>query len=249
LSIFKGMPKASCTDWIARELKQVDLKDRRLNRRLQQIVSDLSQNPQATIPQAAGSWARTKGAYRFFDHAGVKPEGILAGHQVAALERSAAQKTVLLVQDTTSLNYACQEADSGLGSLGNRRDRALGLWLHTTLAVDEEGTALGLMQVRMWTRDPAKAGMAAHRKERALVEKESQRWLDSFQESIRVAGLLPDSRVINVADREGDIYELFATAAQHPKSACWCGRGTTAAWRRRKKACGILSRPNRWPGK
>jgi len=158
------MSKASGSDWIAREFKQVDLKDRRLNERLQLIVSDLSQNPQATIPQAAGSWTRTKGAYRFFDHAGVSPEGILAGHQAAALERMVPQKTVLLVQDTTSLHYACQEADSGLGSLGNRKDRALGLWLHTTLAVDEAGTALGLMQAQMWTRDPAKAGVAARRK-------------------------------------------------------------------------------------
>jgi len=188
-----------------------------LNRRLQQIVNDLSQNPQSTIPQASGTWARTKGAYRFFDHAGVTPEVILAGHQAAALERSALHQTVLMIQDTTSLNYACQEADSGLGRLGNRKDQALGLWLHTTLAVDEAGTALGLMQAQMWTRDPAKAGIAAHRKKRALVEKESQRWLSSFEESIRVAGLLPRSRVINVADREGDIYELFAKAAQHPQ--------------------------------
>jgi hypothetical protein len=205
------------SDWITREFKETDLGDRRLNQRLQQIVSDLSQHPQSTIPQASGTWARTKGAYRFFDHAGVTPEVILAGHQAAALERSAPHKIVLLVQDTTSLNYACQEADSGLGSLGNREDKALGLWLHTTLAVDEAGTALGLMQAQMWTRDPAKAGIAASRKKRALVEKESQRWLTSFEESIRVAGLLPQSRIINVADREGDIYELFAKAAQHPR--------------------------------
>lgn len=180
-------------------------------------MSDLSQHPQSTIPQASGTWARTKGAYRFFDHAGVTPEEILAGHQAAALERSALHKTVLMVQDTTSLNYACQEADSGLGSLGNRGDQALGLWLHTTLAVDEAGTALGLLQAQMWTRDPAQAGIAAHRKKRALMEKESQRWLTSFEESIRVAGLLPQSRIINVADRESDIYELFAKAAQHPR--------------------------------
>ncbi len=208
------MPKASFPDWIEREFKQVKLGDYRLNQRLQKIVTDLSQNPQATIPQASGTWARTKGAYRFFDHAGVTPEVILGGHQVATLERLATQKTVLLVQDTTSLNYACQQAASGLGSLGNRAEQALGLWLHTTLAVDERGTALGLMQARMWTRDPARAGVAARRKQRALAEKESQRWLDSFRESIRVAKLLPGSRVINVADREGDIYELFAQAAQ-----------------------------------
>jgi hypothetical protein len=211
------MPKAADSDWIAREFKAVDLKDLRLNRRLQQIVSDLSQNPQSSIPQASGTWARTKGAYRFFDHASVNPAAILAGHQAATLERLATRKLVLLVQDTTSLHYACQQADSGLGSLGNLEDKALGLWLHTTLAVDASGIALGLMQAKMWTRDPAKAGVSARRQQRPLAEKESQRWLDSFQESVRIAGGLPDSRVINVADREGDIYELFATAARHPQ--------------------------------
>jgi hypothetical protein len=187
-----------------------------LHERLQQIVADLSQHPQASIPQASGTWARTKGAYRFFDHARVKAGVILAGHQAATLERMAGQKTVLLVQDTTGLNYACQERDSGLGSLRNRGDKVLGLWLHTTLAVDETGVALGITQAQMWTRDPAKTGVAARRKQRALAEKESQRWLQSFQESVRVAGLLPQSRVINVADREGDMYELFAEASRHP---------------------------------
>ena len=124
---FKEMPKASCSDWIEREFKQVDLGDRRLHQRLQKIVTDLSQNPQATLPRAAGTGARTKGTDRFFDHAGVTPEVILTGHQAATLERLAAQKIVLLVQDTTSLNYACQAADSGLGKLGNRGDKALGL--------------------------------------------------------------------------------------------------------------------------
>jgi hypothetical protein len=210
------MPKASFFDWIGHEFENVDLGDHRLNRRLQQIVTDLSQNPQASIPEASSTWARTKGAYRFFDHAGVRPEAILAGHQAAAVERMAAHQTVLLVQDTTSLNYACQQKGSGLGKLGNRGDKALGLWLHTTLAVDEQGTALGLMQAQMWTRDPARTGVAARRQQRALADKESQRWLTSFQESIRLAGLLPARRVINVADREGDIYELFAEAARHP---------------------------------
>jgi hypothetical protein len=211
------MPKASFSDWIEHEFKPVHLGDRRLNQRLQQIVTDLSQNPQATIPQACGSWARTKGAYRFFDHAAVSAEAILAGHQGATLERMTAQKTVLLVQDTTSLHYAGQGPDSGLGKLGNREDQALGLWLHTTLAVAESGTVLGILQAQMWVRDKGKTGVAAWRRQRALADKESRRWLASFEESIRVAGLLPHSRLVNVADREGDIYELFARAAQHPE--------------------------------
>jgi hypothetical protein len=211
------MQKASRCDWIEREFKHVKLGDHRLNQRLQQIAADLSRNPQATISQASGSWARSKGAYRFFDHANIRAEMILAGHREATQERMEKQKTILLVQDTTSLRYACQEPDSGLGCLGNKGDKALGLWLHTTLAVNEHGTALGIMQAQMWARDPAKAGIAARRKQRAFADKESQRWLSSFQESVRLAELLPDSRVINLADREGDIYELLAEAVKHPR--------------------------------
>jgi len=172
-----AIEKAFGSDWLEREFKHVDIGDRRLNQRLQQIVSDLSQNPQATIPRASGGWARTKGAYRFFDHAAVTPEVILGGHQAATLERLPPQKTVLMVQDTTSLNYACQAADSGLGRLGNRADPALGLWLHTTLAVNEAGTALGLMQAQMWTRDPAQTGVAARRKQHHSRPHGGRSWL------------------------------------------------------------------------
>jgi hypothetical protein len=214
---FRGMSKALMSDWIEREFKSVQLGDRRLNQRLQQIAADLSREPQATIPQASGSWARTKGAYRFFDHGRVSAEAILDGHRAATLERMESQPTVLLIQDTTSLHYASQESASGLGCLGNQGDKALGLWLHTTLAVNDDGRALGIVQAQMWARDPAQAGIAARRKQRSLADKESQRWLSSFQESIRLAGLLPHSRVINMADREGDMYELFAVAAQHPE--------------------------------
>jgi len=210
------MPKASCSDWIKREFKSVNFDDRRLNRRLEKIAMDLSRNPQATISKASGSWERTKGAYRFFDDTQERGERILAGHREATLERMEGEKIILMVQDTTSLNYACQDKDSGLGCIGNRGDKALGLWLHETLALNEHGTALGIMQAAMWTRDPAKVGIAAKRRDRAFQNKESYRWLSSFQESIRVAKLLPGSRVINIADREGDIYELFAEAANHP---------------------------------
>lgn len=41
------------------------LPDMRLSRRLDQLVECLSQRPEASIPQACGSWPETKAAYRF----------------------------------------------------------------------------------------------------------------------------------------------------------------------------------------
>ncbi len=43
--------------------------------------------PTAPIPQACGSWAKTKAAYRFFDNASVNPPDLLAAHTQATLVR------------------------------------------------------------------------------------------------------------------------------------------------------------------
>ena len=41
------------------------LPDARLVDRLERLVDKLSKNPEASIPQACGSWYDTKAAYRF----------------------------------------------------------------------------------------------------------------------------------------------------------------------------------------
>jgi hypothetical protein len=48
--------------WAAEELRYADLGDKRLNRRLIDIVSA---KPTVSVPQAYGTWARTKAVYRF----------------------------------------------------------------------------------------------------------------------------------------------------------------------------------------
>jgi hypothetical protein len=210
------MQKASKAAWIRREFGAVDFKDQRLKERAQVIAQDMSDHPEASIARASGTWARTKGAYRFFDNEAVTGEEILASHRAATFDRMAEEKLILMVQDTTGLNFACQKEDSGLGSLGNRGDAALGMWLHTTLCMQGEGMVFGIAQAQMWVRRPGRMGIAARRKERPMEDKESYRWLKSFNQSVEVARRLPQTRVVNIADREGDIYELFVHAAKNP---------------------------------
>src|SRR5687767_13633917 len=86
------------------------------------------------------------------------------------------------------------------------------------MAFDPQGCALGLAHVEYWTRDPAQFGKARFRRTRGQAEKESQRWLNSFLACVEFAAQLqPATRVINLADREGDIYQLFALAGQHQR--------------------------------
>ena len=63
--------------WAAEELKHVDLKDARLNKRLVKMVEDLSSKPETSVPQACETWSATKGAYNFWGNVKVTRQAIL----------------------------------------------------------------------------------------------------------------------------------------------------------------------------
>jgi hypothetical protein len=86
-----------------------------------------------------------------------------------------------------------------------------GIFLHSVLAVTPEGVPCGLIDQRTWTRDPAEQGKRSTRRARATVEKESRRWIEALKAT--EAALPPGREIVTVADREADIYDLFA----HPR--------------------------------
>ncbi|MCH8992322.1 MAG: transposase, partial [Acidobacteria bacterium] len=48
--------------WVLDEMKTVDLKDKRLNKRLTEVLSQLGGQPTASIPAACGGYAETTAA-------------------------------------------------------------------------------------------------------------------------------------------------------------------------------------------
>jgi hypothetical protein len=200
--------------WAEHEFGRAKLGDRRLVQRLKKIVARFAEQPSASIPKSCFGWAQTKGAYRFFAHPDITSEALLNPHQERTQERCSQAPLVLVVQDTTGLTYGER---AGLGLVGCGADGVQGLWLHSSMAFNEQGRALGLVRAEHWRRDPAGFGKAAKRHERPTAEKESQRWLNSFNDCVQWAQGAPATRWVNVADREADIYELFATAAPRPE--------------------------------
>jgi len=101
---------------------------------------------------------------------------------------------VLAIQDTTVV----------------RSEGGGGLYLHPTLAVDaDEGVILGLAHAGFLSRSE---GKAAGRRKRALEDKESQRWIEGARRSAAVcAGA---AKLTHIADREADIFALFARRPQ-----------------------------------
>ncbi|HZU75904.1 MAG TPA: IS4 family transposase, partial [Dehalococcoidia bacterium] len=192
------------------------LGDRRRFVRLQQLVTAWAQHAQASLAQALAAPAALKAAYRFFANRTVTPAAILATARPDCLAQMAAETLVLLIQDTTDLDFTRHRATTGLGPIGTSKQQTQGLFVHTCLAASAAGVPLGLAAQRLWHRDPADHGRAARRREVPRAAKESQRWLD-LAEAAR-AGLPASVQSVLVADAEADIFALLA-APRPPEAA------------------------------
>jgi hypothetical protein len=184
-------------------------------------MTQFGEQPMASIPQACGQWPEIKAAYRFFDNEAVDPQQLLRPHRQATLGRMQGHKVVLAIQDTTTLNYSTHPATEGLGPISNNADKTLGLFVHATLALSTTGQPLGILAVAVQARNARDFGRsrdAQQRNRRALAEKESQRWLDSLKVCQQIAPACATTVLVNIADREGDIYELFAQALNRTES-------------------------------
>jgi len=206
------------------EMKSVDLGDKRLNRRLQEVLSQLSAHPTASIPAACGGHAEMTAAYRFFDNEKVGFDLVLQPHRDATRVRIAAQPVVLLVPDTTEVDVTRPEQQvRGAGPLAGSTRR--GVFLHEMHAFTPDGTPLGTIHAIPWTRDDdAPTNATKTRGQRAsepFEEKESYRWLLSKEQAQTEAALCPTTRFVMVSDSESDIYDVIADGIEGPATADW----------------------------
>jgi hypothetical protein len=97
------------------------------------------------------------------------------------------------------------------------------MYLHPTLVVTPERVPLGLLDAYTWVREPGSIGQEKDRS-RPLEEKESVRWIDGFARVNALAETLTDTRLTDIADREGDLYDLFVEAPCPERGADWLVR-------------------------
>ena len=213
--------------WVAEEMATADLNDKRLNKRLGVILSQLAAHPTASLPAACGGYAELTAAYRFFDNDKVGFDVVLQPHIDRTHARIAAQPVALVVPDTTEIDVTRPEQQvHGTGPLDGSTRR--GIFLHLMHAFTPDGTPLGTLQAIPWSRDddkPANATMT--RGERAatpIEEKESFRWKLSMQHAIEEANRCPKTQIVYVADSEADIYEVIAQGMEEPRTADWIVR-------------------------
>jgi len=193
--------------WVADEMTEVKLKDQRHKQRLIRMIEQLTKRPAASIPTACETWQATKAAYRFLSSERVEAEAILQGHASKTIQRLKGEEWVLVAQDTTELNYTSHKKTEGLGGLRHKGE--FGLYVHSGLAINLQGIPLGLVYQETWARvlQPERTRYA--RQSTVTADKESQRWIRTLQQCEK---MIPHEKtVVLIADREADMYDLFAT--------------------------------------
>ena len=203
-------------EWAQQEFGEVELGDQRLRDRLIRIVEHRADHPDASYLEAAGGDRyAAKGYYYFIDNPrdSLHPEAMLATHRKRTMQRMMSHPLVLVVQDTTDLSFATRPQTVGLGLVGSNQTGAqsLGLKLHSSVVLTPEGLPLGIL--RSVAEAPEPKGEAGKQSVgRPIEEKKSFRWVQGLRDCVAVAKQMPQTRLIMVADREGDLFELLAEA-------------------------------------
>ena len=95
-SIFEGQS----IPWAEQEFDGLDLGERRLEKRLPELLNSRWEHPQRSFCRSFKSAAQTKAAYRLIESskAGISFQSLLAPHQHQTQRRMAAESVVLLAQ-------------------------------------------------------------------------------------------------------------------------------------------------------
>lgn len=198
------------TSWATDELAKVDFGDKRLDRRFLKVAGSQAKTPQLSINASSADWSCAKAAYRLFDNSKVTPQKILEPHIENTIHRIYGQEMVVIVNDTSFIDFSTHEMVPDLGvATKHGEHETKGIHFHAGLALSHEGTPLGLVYSKLWTRFKQINKGHAHTKV-PITKKESYRWIECLEET---KALLPSgTRGLVVGDRESDIYEYFETA-------------------------------------
>lgn len=195
-----------------REIYMGKFNDVRLDKRASKLSALLYASKSISIHEISPNEAEQKGAYRFLSNPKTE-EGILISTVKQRSRYLSEGRDVLVLQDTSEFNLENHRnrirPDTGIGLSGNNKN--LGYFMHGSLVLDaNDETVLGFSDIQLWSRKEDKLDKnERHYKSLPVEEKESYKWIKACQESKKH---LSGSRTITfIEDREGDIYEQFAT--------------------------------------
>jgi hypothetical protein len=140
--------------WAWEEFRSAKLGDARLNSRLIQMATRVAQRPSGLVATVFKDPAERQATYDFLSNDAVRAEQVTAAAAAAALERCRDERVIFVPIDGSSITLSDPSKTKRLGSVGARKFPTRGLQVMTALAVEEDGTPAGLLDLQAWVRPP-----------------------------------------------------------------------------------------------
>jgi Transposase DNA-binding/Transposase Tn5 dimerisation domain len=193
--------------WAEQTFAAADLGDVRRTRRLVTAAAAIARHPEKSFTQAF-DWNDLRGFYRLCDQKEATLKAVQGPHWQRTRQAMRQIAVVLILHDTTELDFTHHPALQGVGPLGEGTTR--GFLQHNSLAVDAGSRRLlGLAYQQLRIRQPAPANETSYQRRRRT--RESDLWL----EGIRASGPAPeDCCWVDVGDRGSDMYEAMVAARE-----------------------------------
>ena len=232
--------------WVEEELDGLDLGHAKLHRRFARMLQDRWAHPDWSFYTSFCGAAGGKAAYAFIENgrAELQFQNLIAPHQDNTRRRMAAEKVVVLAQDTTTLSYNTLQKTQGLGPIGDAHNPGRGLLLHSLQAFRLDRVPLGCAWAKVWAREPVSD--TDRRNKQSIDQKESARWVDAFQTAASIATQMPQTAILVTGDRESDIMDLYDRATVAPPNLHFLVRAQHDRFRFGGKTLGLLIPPALW---
>ena len=189
--------------WAEATFGSVRLGDPRRDRRAVAMAHAMASETGASLPKQLHDQAALEATYRFLQSGHVSYEELIRPHVEMTRQDCREQREVLLIQDTTEIDYQHHPKTSGLGPIGNGSHQ--GFLLQTVLAVEPNSRqVLGIAHQEPFLRQPAPPKET--KQQRLQRERESQVW----ERSVQALGSPPEGvRWVHVGDRSSDIFAFL----------------------------------------
>ncbi len=195
----------SAAEWAERMFGTVKLGDQRRSRRLVEAAARIAERPHGSLPSKF-DWNELRGVYRLMNRPEATADSILTPHYRQVREEMARHPVVLVVHDTTYLDFTSHRALRGSGHVGNA---GRGFLQHNSLAVLPNGELLGLASQQLAVRRSVPAGETPGQRRRR--ERESRLWAQGAW----ACGSAPaECCWVDVADRGADVFDFLEASRQ-----------------------------------
>ncbi len=191
-------------EWATQQWGQTELGDKRRTRRAVLMGERMALNPGGSIPEQMGSWSASKAAYLLLNEKDVTLDNLSQPHWIQTRQAAGQEQVVLMIQDTTEMDFTHQPHIKNLGPIGDGRGR--GFLLHSVIAfVPGLQTVLGLAHQQAILRIPH------------LEDQPPKKWARTpeslvWEKATQAVGKPPEGTIwVQMGDRGSDSFGFMAS--------------------------------------